>query len=1035
MYCKNCGKPLGGDEKFCSNCGVKVEYDTDVKPANDIHNVEKKCGTKNEMVWDLGDFENNEKKDNSKLSWNTDGLFMEQKADQDNNINADYKGPLMFRTDEKAPSREEIEQREKEEETTKKSSLYADDGGLGKGNRWDISKVEIPKTYDMESKDNSGFNWTLDEDDMGVNVKDKKANGFKSIGQLNAQAETQNENQSKEELQAVIDGAIEKAEHEYENSDYGKVKESRKSTEKVEKERIQPSEFSWNLGDDEEDEFPPIIASPKNPLEIQLKINQPDSIEMKYDDMESHKAEPSEIDFNKEMSTTEPGWKNVPDEGRPMTSPKKQSDVIFDWSKEVDLPDYHPGVKAGPKGESEIDNVIDDVIDNNMSMTLEELAAGNVDSDRIPESNYDESRKTIRNVLSKNAKMQEPNFETSQLNSETLEKDLLEKEKEIFFGEEGTTESRVVGVEQPKVSNISLEICEDEDTGEKVEKVLIDDLKAPTECIKNSGFVHKEINDDIRVAQVDENSIMGEVMSSAVDVLINPRTTKLKNDKEKFYTFNKNKEEFQKLLEQEYKRLEGNDGQSKGFEEDIESFMDIHRGKNVEATSQIEEMNKARNVFINRPSYEGISVYEEDDFKDGNVQFDMDDLDKMAEAEGLEKIEGAQVIGNLDSSEQAAKENEDMLEESNEKLNENFDRADDEVASEDNVVEQDEVEPVVVVFEPQNEESLVETFIENEQAKGKALEEEPLKEENAAKKSKREKKHDKKAENVQDAKPESIDNSEKDKSVYDHGGVGKMIIDPSMNSETEKLASEFFDEEEEHQRKGGIKSVLLGILGVICVLIIAVLGIMIILPDSPVAKVMTDMGKKVVVTVTDIFGGDENKVENKVAVRESAMEDKTKLIQAEVDRNYKNNIEEIVYDSQLGYMSDVKYNLEDLKDVKDIQTILWYKDENGKPHYYDQEIVGTIIEFISMRSAWVNKDDKSIFSILNTGTKEYNKVESLEKNDKEKLVELLSIGDIKVAGNAYYIWTAETIDGVITERVYEIKEQNQKLYVNDHCDI
>ena len=1083
MYCKNCGKPLGGDEKFCSNCGTKVEYDTDVKSANDIQDVEEKSSPKNNMLWDLGDFEDKEKNEDSKLSWNTDGLFMESGASKESNVKDNYKGPLMFRTDDKAPSREEIKQREKEEETTKKSSLYTDETGLGKGNRWDISNVEIPMAKMDEPEENSGFNWSLDEEDTGVNLRDKAANGFKSIGQLNAQSENKVEindnivadnklvesidveNKAKEELQAVIDGAIEKAEFENGNPNYGKIEEKAKPVVRDKKERIQPSEFSWSLGDDEEDEFPPIIASPKNPLEIKLKINQPEPMEMKYDDMDSHKAEPSEIDFNREMITIEPGWKDVVREEQPKSTVQRQSEVVFDWSKDVELTDYHPGVRSedNQRNEEVVENLIDDVIDNNMSMTLEELAAGNIETDNVPESNYDESRKTIRNVLSKNAKSQEPNFKNIQFSSDELENTLSKVEEEQNMVQKAENEStkeanckssRVIDIEQPKISNISLEIQEDEVTGEKVEKVLADEPKAPAECLKTidnigdciledensvTGFTRKEINEDIRVAQIGETSVMDEVIPSAVDVIKSAEDTNLdehveENDKERFYTFNKNKEEFQKLLDQEYKRLEGNSGEDKGYEEDIESFMSIQKGKSVEATSQIEEMNKARSVFINGPSYDSVNVYEDDDFKEENISINMDEFDGIAEEEGLEKLDGVQVIRDLEN-----KKHEEPMTDGLKDVN--IAGTKESVGADDTVVEKDEEEPVVVVFEPQKDESLVDTFIENEQAKGKAMgdtaDEKQLDDDSVGRKFRREKRYEKKRDKKHNPKADTMTDLEVDEENADYlnGSVSKMIIDPTMNSETEKLANEFFEEDDDDQRKGGAKRVILGIIGVIIVLIIAVLGITIILPDSPVAQVMNDMGHKVVTAVTDVFGGNDDKDKDKIDVRESALEDKTKLIQAEIDRNYKNNIEEIVYNSELAYDNEATYDLKDLKDAKNIQTVLWYEDENGKPHYYDQEITGTIIELVSMRSAWINKSDKSIFSILNTGTSEYNKVEALEKNNKEQLVEMLSIGDIKVAGNAYYVWTAETVAGETTGHIYEIKEQDQKLYVNDHCDI
>ena len=260
-----------------------------------------------------------------------------------------------------------------------------------------------------------------------------------------------------------------------------------------------------------------------------------------------------------------------------------------------------------------------------------------------------------------------------------------------------------------------------------------------------------------------------------------------------------------------------------------------------------------------------------------------------------------------------------------------------------------------------------------------------------------------------------------------------MMIDPNEKLETERLASEFFDHDDEDE-KGGVKKFFMGLLSVIIVIAIAIVGIKFIIPDSPIAKVMDEKGGKVMETINGFIGGDKES-NKKPSVRDSAIEDKTELIAAQMSKNYNKNIEKIQYDKDLDYSSDTTYDLEDLQDAKDIQTILWYNDSNNNPHYYDEEIVGTIIEFVSKKNAWISSNDKAVFSALMTGTDEYRKVTEIETGDDNRTVDILAIGDIKVAGNSYYVWASETTDGETKEYVYEIKEQDQKLYINNDCEI
>ena len=923
MYCKNCGKALAGDEKFCSNCGTKVEYDSYVNAAEDGVEVVESL-PKTNLVWDLDDFDDRKVGSGigeKSFNWGANGLFQPNNGQETPKVRDDYKGPLMFRKEDKAPSREEIQQREKEEETTKKSTLYKDDGNLGEGDRWDISNVEIPEPYVSEEAVEPEA-----ESDQGlIMAADAEA--------LDHGAWDIDDDQVKAEIQAAIDDAIEK---------------------------VEPANFNWDIGENNIEDTPKV-----EPKKVVIDWNKEPEEEPESPELEEIKIEEPVVE-----ETVEPLKETVVSEA--------ENDTVGEFYQTKAAQESLDGL---PEDEN--------VVDNNLSMTLEELVAGgNETEDKVPKSNYDESKKTIRNVLSKIARRHEPAF---------VAEDEIKPEVETKI--EPEVEPEVVGFEQPKASNISLKIEEDEN-GEKVETLLEDDPKTPTESLQTVP-----VFDDEPLEEAEDAPLLEDApLEDETDNLEEERC-----QKERFYTFNKNKEEFQKLLDQEYKRLEGNTGEGKGFEEDIESFMNVERGKCVEATSQIEEMNKARSVFINGPDYGDVTVLEEDDYKESDFEVDSCSIDVLEESLESEEPKEPEELKEPEITEES-KETDESCEIDKEPEIKELDVED--------LAEVPHDEKVTVVFEPQTEESLVETFIENEQAKEQAKEkgEEPKLPLESVEKP---------IEKVQEEHDEDVD--------YLHGGVSKMIIDPNDKLETERLANEFFDEEDEEEG-GGVKKFFLGLLGVIVVIAVAVAGIKFILPESPVAKVMDDLGATVMETINGVLGGEEKDVENQ-PIRETAIEDKDKLVEGQVDKNYKNQINEIKYDESLTYDSDATYDLVDLKDAKDIQTILWYKNQNGTPYYYDEELTGAIIEYISMRTAWVNLGDKAVLSILKSNTQEYKTVSAMETGKSEKTLDQLCIGDIKVAGNSYYVWVSETLDDKTTKHVYEIKEQDLKLYVNDHCDI
>lgn len=1031
MYCKNCGKLLAGDEKFCSNCGSKVEVEAETVDTQDEQKVVVESFPTSNMVWDLNDFEEHSPNLDSNFNWDSRNDFCGENARKEDREQdaADYKGPLMFRKEEKAPSKEEIEKKEKEEESTKKSTLYADDGKKGEGNRWDITNVEIPDTSVETTGDEQVENSQIEEEPMmetpqddieAVDDTESKFVGFVRSDieddEIDAQEESKNEFQgfktteepederlaeSKEELQAALDQAIDQAIEQ----DFPSKREQKEVV------------FDWNQ-----------------------EVNLP-SFRKPMEEVKNQVAEESEEEQPAPLETK-------PEEPVVVEQPQQPSEQPKEMLDDLDEP------KATGYNAIEPNDEVDNVIDNNMTLTLEELAAGvKTKSESVPSSNYDEEKKTIRNVFSKDALKQTINFSMDE-NEPQAEIEIEEKvepstrvQNEPVVHEKKS--SRVVDIEQPKKSNISLEIKEDDVTGDKIEKVIEDEPKVPEESLKlnisldednglntdnedeskkiseSLGFTHKEIDDNIKVGQVQDDQ-------DSIDHILSPSQRELTAEDDgrmKFYTFNKNKEEFQKLLDQEYRRIESNDKDTLGFEEDIAGFMDIQRGKNVEATSQIEEMNKARNIFLNRPSYSDVSVYDDEELKKSWTYINADEaVDEKKDADKIATTDGEPIVGENDNKDEQV----DDVVESGEtaEVSENENAAMEDIAKESlenddtQVTTEETEEPVAekarVVFEPQNDESLAETLIEKEQAQQQGIdtEEKPIP-----------------STEVPLVNDEETEENKETSGDVSNENVGKIMIDPNEITETERLANEFFDDEDNGCKRSKGKNFLLGVLVVIIVIVIALLGIKIIIPESPISKVLDDIGNKVVQTVTNVIGGDDNSEADRKPIRETVIEDKAELIGENLEKNYNNNIETFAVDDELVYNSETEYGLTDLVDAKDIQTVLWYEDDKGNPHYYDEEIVGTVIEFISMKSAWQNEGDKAVFGVLYAGTEEYEKVASLERNSSEQLVNTLAFGDIKVAGNAYYVWTTEVVGDETVKRIYEIKEQDQKLYVNDDCEI
>ncbi len=201
------------------------------------------------------------------------------------------------------------------------------------------------------------------------------------------------------------------------------------------------------------------------------------------------------------------------------------------------------------------------------------------------------------------------------------------------------------------------------------------------------------------------------------------------------------------------------------------------------------------------------------------------------------------------------------------------------------------------------------------------------------------------------------------------------------------------------------------------------------MPNTYLSKSMDNIASKV---ISFFSWGDNDKY--KENFDGELVEDKSGLIQLQLDKNYKNNIGTIKYNADIKYDPQVKYDFATLEEAKDIQSNFWYEDNKGQKYYYNKELIGTIIAFESKKTAYINDGDNSILDIIEKDSNVYDEVIKDGEGDKEDF-EILEIGDIKVAKNAYYIWVIETKNGVSVRKVYEIKQQNKKLLVTASINI
>ena len=218
---------------------------------------------------------------------------------------------------------------------------------------------------------------------------------------------------------------------------------------------------------------------------------------------------------------------------------------------------------------------------------------------------------------------------------------------------------------------------------------------------------------------------------------------------------------------------------------------------------------------------------------------------------------------------------------------------------------------------------------------------------------------------------------------------------------------------------------------IVLVIILLITGLMVIrftMPNAGVSKYMDVIANK----LYDVALPNEAE---ETATRTELEEDKTELIKNKLANNYKAAIEQFEYNAQLEYQEGSTYGLENLVEAKDIQQNMWYKGADGEARYYDEEIIGTIIAFESQKNEYYSTGDKKVLTMITPDSHLYEILLAENNNSVEEKVSLLEIGDIKVAGNSYYVWVAEHGSGETINKIYQIEEVAEKLVLSDVAEV
>ncbi len=469
--------------------------------------------------------------------------------------------------------------------------------------------------------------------------------------------------------------------------------------------------------------------------------------------------------------------------------------------------------------------------------------------------------------LSEVAKKEYPAYENSELGLVIDNSDQGSSFEDVGSVDlkESLSDEPEVEIEQPS-SNLGVEIVGDGD-----KEIPISNEPALTSVIlgeKEIENLEAIINEAKRQEQEEIEdisiSLFDEIADNVVDTLENSRIDEEKKRIDKFYTFNKKKEEFQRLLDKEYERIENNIEKG-GLEEAVSGFIDVEVGKDVEGTSQLEEMIKAREMFFDSPvtleiindqvesSASDESPVSDEDIDSYKLEDDNQEEDSLAEEQG-ENIE--EVI-----SENAQELREQMALKTLEENDSPEDAKEDVSSSEDHgdfILDKVSDKEGKVTFEPSKDEennssekpeflreknTYVQVPFVDEEEKGLSVQEER-----------------------ESQTPEGIKVDE-----GQNGEPARVIIDPKKQDEIDReekdrIGDEFFAEEELPKRSKFV-SFLIGLLIVLLITVGGLFAIRVTMPTSYISQYIDEVSTKIL----NLFNSDTS--DEKVKVSEPKKEE------------------------------------------------------------------------------------------------------------------------------------------------------------------
>jgi len=535
---------------------------------------------------------------------------------------------------------------------------------------------------------------------------------------------------------------------------------------------------------------------------------------------------------------------------------------------------------------------------------------------------------------------------------------------------------------------LTFEIIDDEpDNAAEVTESIVEEQALPVENIDEEETLVIE-EDEEETLTIEEISKELEKMEASAD-FDGSDAGKIN----KFYTFNKKNEEFQKLLDKEYERVKNK-----------EQELDRNHTAGDEQQEQDEE------AMFSEPPVEEFSEShdaDEEHSQEEKIIFDNDTLSKKFDTKEFNSdlIEFALERAGIKIPRDAI---ETRL--ARDTYESDFKpRFVEESEDEQELLQNDIIEEIFQDLESEQERVTVDGLPVIDPQKQEAFKE-------------LERMWDAREQNEVDGKNEFREEPEKDEKRSRRKTQEKSYLQDDNNNEPEKGKA--------------IKAIVV-ILIIIFALKILMLGIVQLSPNSLAGEFInrhfsfaiswfTNLGERA--DRESVYDG-----EDYIGIVLAPEADKNRLIAGQL--HYNQNVEIIEANDELGFNPEQSYTDERIRHSVPIENNFWFAGEAGAGHF-DSAVVATLIQYHSMRLDYVNGGDESVFEIVGPNAEMLLR-QWIYGVESERVREV-QIGEIRQHGDSFFVWQHvisehELEDGTVVERsdsrVYELQAIGEKMLV------